>query len=531
MDDAQRSKEGLPLNSNRPASRASARWPGLLLLSVLLLLFHRTATDMVHIWIRSETFQHAFLVPPITAWLIWRRRAAWMGVPLRPVPWLLLPMAAICFAWLLGELAEVAAASQMAMVMLAVLAVPALYGWALTRELIFPLLFLFFMVPFGEFAVPYLQAWTADITVAALRFTGIPVYREGMQFVIPSGTWSVVEACSGIRYIIACVMVGTLFAYLNYRSIKRRVLFMVAALFVPVLANWIRAYTIVMIGHVTGSPMILGVEHTTYGWFLFGAVVMLMFWLGSYWAEGAPAPSVQASARVKELTRLPGPGAVPLMAVFIAALWAGIHVWALALQPNEGEPVPEVLLPDNFGGWRRVAEHDTLTWSPGFINPSVSVSRGYSDGSQVVQVWIGYFHHQTPARKLVTSMHRLASAEDHAWRSQSTGLRAPGDGLPAFSTHVVSPGPAPDLSVAQDRHRVWHVYWFNGRWLVRPAEIKLRQALTQLLGRADDGAILVLSTPMSEEADAVLDKFARQALPAVANAVQAAGESALGTDH
>ena len=43
--------------------------PGLVLLAILLVLFQGTATDMVRIWIRSETFQHAFLVPPIAAWL------------------------------------------------------------------------------------------------------------------------------------------------------------------------------------------------------------------------------------------------------------------------------------------------------------------------------------------------------------------------------------------------------------------------------------------------------------------------------
>ena len=51
------------------------------------------------------------------------------------------------------------------------------------------------------------------------------MYREGLQFVIPSGNWSVVEACSGVRYLIASVMVGTLFAYLNYSTMRRRLIF------------------------------------------------------------------------------------------------------------------------------------------------------------------------------------------------------------------------------------------------------------------------------------------------------------------
>ena len=86
--------------------------------------------------------------------------------------------------------------------------VAALFGWRWVRALAFPLAFLFFAVPFGEFLVPTLIEWTADFTVAALAASGIPVYREANNFVIPSGRWSVVEACSGIRYLIASVMLG-----------------------------------------------------------------------------------------------------------------------------------------------------------------------------------------------------------------------------------------------------------------------------------------------------------------------------------
>ena len=103
--------------------------------------------------------------------------------------------------------------------------------------------------------MPWLMESTADFTVSALVLTGIPVYREGHQFIIPSGAWSVVEACSGVRYLIASLMVGALFAYLNYRSMRRRWLFMGVALVVPIVANWVRAYLIVMIGHLSNNKL------------------------------------------------------------------------------------------------------------------------------------------------------------------------------------------------------------------------------------------------------------------------------------
>ena len=133
---------------------------------------------------------------------------------------------------------------------------------------------------------------TADFTVAALRASGIPVYREGLQFVIPSGSWSVVEACSGIRYLMASFMVGSLFAYLNYRSWRRRLAFVAVSLVVPIVANWLRAYMIVMLGHLSGNTLAVGVDHLIYGWVFFGIVIMAMFMVGARWSEPDAQPQI-----------------------------------------------------------------------------------------------------------------------------------------------------------------------------------------------------------------------------------------------
>src|SRR5947208_566382 len=90
----------------------AARWrPGLLALAavlvVMLAAYRDTGTAMVSTWSRSDTFAHAFLVPPIVIWLIWRRRGELAPLQPRPCPWLLAPMVAIAFAWLLGDLASV----------------------------------------------------------------------------------------------------------------------------------------------------------------------------------------------------------------------------------------------------------------------------------------------------------------------------------------------------------------------------------------------------------------------------------------
>ena len=209
----------------------------------------------------------------------------------------------------MGELTAVNALTQFALVATLILAIISTLGISVSRQIAFPLAFLLLSVPVGDFMMPKLMEWTAWFTVLALRASGIPVYQEGLQFVIPSGNWSVVEACSGIRYIIASVTVGTLFAYLNYVTLRRRLIFIAISFIVPVFANWLRAYMIVMIGHLSGNKLAVGVDHLIYGWVFFGIVIMAMFAIGARWSEtctGRSAISNGATSQNQERRRLPG---------------------------------------------------------------------------------------------------------------------------------------------------------------------------------------------------------------------------------
>ena len=495
--------------------------PAVLLCIAVLLLFRETVAAMVSIWIRSDTFNHAFLVPPIAAWLAWRRRADVAARPQQPVPWVLLPLVLACLLWLLGHLGGVAAASQWAVVTLLLLTVPALFGWSVTRVLLFPMLFLYFAVPIGEFVVPQLQAWTADVTVMALRASGIPVYREGHQFIIPSGTWSVVEACSGIHYLIACYVVGTLFAYLNYRSTRRRVAFMLVLLVFPILANWVRAYTIVTIGHLTGSPMILGVSHMTYGWVLFGALIALLFVVAARWAEPDLPPT--SPLPVRPAAAAPD-GRVWWVFAAILVLAVGTQALAWRLDSGSSSVAPSLQLPDGTGGWRVDAEVHNLPWQPGFVNPSAQAFKSYEKADRRVGVWIGYYRSEREDRKLVSSVNAAVAAEDISWRQQKTAHRTATVDVPALQTSTVSRGSVVGLTETE-RMQVWQLYWTGGRWTHTDAETKLWQIWDRLLGRGDEGAVVLLITPLADESDAVLSGFATTNLAAIDAALVAARDS------
>ncbi len=484
----------------------------LALVVVILLLYRDTGITMVGIWSRSDTFAHAFLVPPISMWLIWRQRQKLAAMTPRPWLWALPLMAVVAAVWLLADLVIVGAAAQFSLVALLILSVPAVLGLHVALAILFPLLFLFFAVPFGEFMLPPMMEWTADFVVRALQLTGIPVYREGLQFVIPSGNWSVIDECSGVRYLIASFMVGTLFAYLNYRSYWRRAVFMLVAILMPIVANWLRAYIIVMMGHLSGNKIAVGVDHILYGWVFFGIVIFVMFMVGARWSEPDDVPAQGPPSWAN--AALPRGALTPMwMVPGVALLVALPHLALWSFQRAEGAAAePQLELPLKLSEAWSSDQARIVAWGPRFTNPSVFATRAYGGPSGTVGVYLAYYRGQHGERKLVSSQNGVVGMNDRIWNRVDSGapMVAPGDQGATFKTTQLL-GPAVTGTTRRSQMVVWNAYWIDGRLITSDVTAKLAGALSRLRGRGDEGAALVLyadeDTPAASHA--VLEAFVR----------------------
>lgn len=486
-------------------ARGTSHWrsalPSLAVALVAVLLLYRdTFGAMVSIWSRSDTFAHAFLVPPIVLWLVWRRRAELGALTPQPHPWTLVPMAVAAAGWLLGDLAGVNALTQLCATTVLVLSVPTVLGWAVARAIAFPLAFTFFMVPIGEFAMPIFMQWTADFTVTSLRLLGVPVYREGLNFVIPSGSWSVVEACSGIRYLIASFMVGTLFGYLQYRSTRRRILFALVSLAVPIVANWARALMIVLLGHFSGNRIAAGVDHLIYGWLFFGIVIGLMFFVGSRWAE--PQGPTPKPAAVPGGTDAGARHWVTAAALVLAVGVPAVAAWRIAAAPTT---VPVLTLPALPG----TAEPSAAlpAFSPHFEGAAAQATRQYATGDGTFAVHIAYYRRQTYGHKLASSENVLVRSDDKAWRSVHQGVReiAVGGRRVALRDAQLRAG-ALDAQVAARPLQVRQVLWAGGRLTTQNHVAALLAVLGQLTGRGDDAAAITFTmTGGDDHSAAALD--------------------------
>jgi exosortase A len=487
-------------------------------MAVVFIVYWPTSASMVAIWNRSETFAHGFLVVPAALWFVWTSRAQLAATEVKPWWPALIALAGAGFIWLLGELTSALAPTQWAMVLMVPCAVLALFGWGWLRVLGFPLAFLFFAVPFGEAFVPTLIDWTADFTVAAVKASGVPVFREGTFFVTPGGRWSVVEACSGIRYLIASLLVGVLYAWTVYRSPLRRVVFIGLSVVVPIVANWFRAYLIVMIGHLSDNRIAVGVDHILYGWVFFGIVIGLMFWIGSRWREDGSREPRAAASIVPAASALPRSNSwtMPSLAILVAAVML-LGAWPLALaalqSAGDKRPLQLSAVP-GAAGWSET-QTAIAEWQPVLQGPAGTQRMSFSRDGATVTLFIGYYRDQKQGSELVNSMNRLLPADDTPWNQIGRGSTAANFGADSSSVRTAS------LRSGPRRLRVWHWYWLDGQFTSSDTAAKLSLALDRLLMRTDTSAWIAISTSAETDADAdqVLAAFVRDMGPRIQSAI------------
>jgi exosortase len=162
---------------NPPQHWIKPCWGLLFILFLSITVFFETWSSIVEIWIRSKTFNHGFVIAPISAWLISSRRNFYSQ--LYPT-FSYGALFAVLFGgllWLVANLSHVLVVKQFAVVGVLVSGFWAILGNRVAFNMLFPLSFLFFMVPVGEELIPLLREFTSTFTVNLIRLTGLPVYR------------------------------------------------------------------------------------------------------------------------------------------------------------------------------------------------------------------------------------------------------------------------------------------------------------------------------------------------------------------
>lgn len=461
-----------------------------LFLTSLVISYWSTVSSMVAIWYRSDTFAHGFIIAPISAWLIWRQRNFLTSVNLEWEWRFLIPLAGSGFLWLLGYLVNALVVQHLAFVCLIIFGVLAFVGLEVGRRLAFPLFFLLLMVPMGEDLIAPMMEFTATSTVKLIQLSGIPVYREGLYFSLPSGNWSVVEACSGVRYLIASVTLGILYAHLNYVSWKKQILFVMISIIVPVFANSGRAYLIVMVGHFSDMQHAVGADHLIYGWFFFGIVIMALFWVGSFFADEMDVEK-EMTANNQSNKVISSIFVSTFSIVFISLVWSQ---FPRAFYVTDEKSSVVIKGPNVLG--LSPLKADPWSWQPKILGADRSLRAHYDNDGTITGVYVNLFISQNQGSELVSSQDTWTSKKDRLWRlkeKSSQSISLPNRSIPVEQAVVTNDA---------ETLLIWRWYRLGNVDVTNTYSAKLLEAFSTLTMRETPAARIYFAVKFEDDIDA-----------------------------
>jgi EpsI family protein len=281
---------------------------------------------------------------------------------------------------------------------------------------------------------------------------------------------------------------------------------------VPIIANGIRAYLIVMMGHLSGMTAAVGADHLVYGWVFFGLVMLILFWIGSFWREddqvettpeNAPAPVMARAAPLKATAT------VAIASVVVAVLWP-VYVMHLDrdIGGTAGRSIDVPGIPEKWdASTTKVAE-----WVPEYTGTPARFQQTYRNGSRVVGIYLAAYRNQRPGSQLITSANTMVANSDRDWENVDEQTRSVDLG-------------SQQLTVRQNRLHsqakkllIWRWYRLDTDDTTSPHIAKILLAKNKLLGRGDDGAEIVVTAQYEDKPDEavpVLTEFLNDMLPAM----------------
>ena len=258
-----------------------------LLVGLALAVFWEPLTTLIHFSFQEEQYSHIILIPLVSASLfLLERRRIFSHVE---TPWaagLGVLFAGALLYWFGQRHSPFQSENDrlsiaiFSVVLMWVGGFVLCYGIRAFRTGLFPLLFLFLMVPIPAFflnqAIVWLQAGSAEVSYALFELMGVPVFRTGFTFALPGVTIEVAKECSGIRSSLAMLIMSLLAGHLFLRSAWKKAILILATIPLLIVKNGIRIVTLSLLSIYVDPGFLTGGLHRQGGILFFLLALVLL---------------------------------------------------------------------------------------------------------------------------------------------------------------------------------------------------------------------------------------------------------------
>ena len=236
-------------------------------------------------------YSHGFLVPFIAAFLIWRKKDRLEKIPIVYSWWGLVFILAALLVHFLSTVLYVFFTSGFSILILVFGISMFVFGRERTKEVLFPLSFLIFMIPLpssliNAVSLP-LKMQVASIGAGLVNFLGVPIFQTGFFIDTAKGTLLVDDPCSGIRSLISFMALGALTGHIGNAPAKSKVMIFASSIPIAMATNILRVSFLILATNYYGTNIVHPESwvHNGSGYLAFAIGGILLFQVKG-WLDG-----------------------------------------------------------------------------------------------------------------------------------------------------------------------------------------------------------------------------------------------------
>lgn len=221
------------------------RGQAVLLAGALLFCYWEVLNALVNQWITNDVYSYAFLIPGISGYMMWLQRVQLSALSLDGDPllgWLVLSSGLT--ALLVGWAGHVLLVQELSLLLTLSGLVLLFWGVRAFRLLVAPIGYLLFMIPVWGIVTDPIQMpsrlFSAKVATVILQGLGLKPYQDGIYIELPNVTLEVAPECSGVNYLFAVAAIGVPIALFCLRDWAHRVILLISALAIAMVANGLR---------------------------------------------------------------------------------------------------------------------------------------------------------------------------------------------------------------------------------------------------------------------------------------------------